>query len=38
MFTIFYNNGIPYGKTWDEVEADIIAYYIGGFYVKSGAY
>lgn len=38
MFTIFYSNGVPYGKTGDEVEADTIAYQIGGFYVESGAY
>ena len=38
MFTIFYSNGVPYGKTWNEVEADAIAYQIGGFYVESGAY
>ena len=38
MFTIFYSNGVPYDKTWDEVEADTIAHQIGGFYVESGAY
>ena len=38
MFTIFYSHGVPYGKTWNEVEADTIAYLIGGFYVESGAY
>ena len=38
MFTIFYSNGVLYGKTWNEVEADTIAYQIGGFYVESGAY
>lgn len=38
MFTIFYKNGIPYGKTWDEIEADTIAYLIGGFYVENRAY
>lgn len=36
MFTIFYNNGIPYGKTNDEIEADTIAYLIDGFYIKTG--
>ena len=38
MFTIFYSNGGPYGKTWNEVEADTIAYQIGGYYVYSRAY
>ena len=38
MFTIFYSNGVPYGKTRNEIEADTIAYQIGGFYVESGAY
>ena len=35
MFTIYYADGIPYGTTWDELEAEIMAYNIGGFYVAS---
>lgn len=38
MFTIYYSNGIPYGTTWDELEAEIMAYQIGGFYVEGRAY
>lgn len=38
MFIVFTAQNVLYLKTWDEVEADIIAYLIGGYYVESGAY
>lgn len=38
MFIVFTAQNVPYLKTWNEVEADIIAYQIGGYYVESGAY
>ena len=38
MFYIFYENGELYKKMRDEVEADTMAYKIGGYYVESGAY
>lgn len=38
MFIVFDCKNAPYLKTWDEVEADIIAAQIGGYYVESGAY
>ena len=38
MFYVFDENGELYKKTRDEVEADTIAYKIGGYYVESGAY
>ena len=38
MFVVFDCKNVPYLKTWDEVEADTVAYQIGGYYVESGAY
>ena len=38
MYFIFTAQNVLYLKTWDEVEADTIAYQIGGYYVESGAY
>ena len=38
MFYIFYENGELYKKTHNEVEADTMAYQIGGYYVESGVY
>lgn len=38
MYVVFTAQNIPYFKTWDEIEADTIAYQIGGYYVESGAY
>lgn len=38
MFIVFTEQNIPYFKTLDEAEADIIAYQIGGYYVESGPY
>lgn len=38
MFIVFTAQNVLYLKTWDEVEADTIAYLIGGYYVESGAY
>ena len=38
MFTIFTAQKIPYYTTDNEMEADTVAYYIGGFYVEGGAY
>nr|DAE60060.1 MAG TPA: hypothetical protein [Caudoviricetes sp.] len=35
MFIVFTMQNVPYLKTWDEVEADTVAYLIGGFYVKA---
>ena len=37
MFIVFTAQNVLYLKTWDEVEADTIAYLIGGYYVESGA-
>lgn len=38
MFIVFDCQGVPYLKTWNEVEADTIPAQIGGYYVESGAY
>ena len=38
MFIVFTAQHTQYLKTWDEVEADIIAFQIGGYYIESGAY
>ncbi len=38
MYYVYDPNNIPYCKTWDEVEADTIAYLIGGYYIESKAY
>lgn len=38
MYIVYDSLNIPYLKTWDEIEADIIAYQIGGYYVESKAY
>lgn len=38
MFIVFTAHNVSYLKTWDEVEADTVAYQIGGYYVESGAY
>lgn len=38
MYYVYDPNNILYLKTWDEVEADTIAYLIGGYYVESKAY
>lgn len=38
MYIVYTAQHIPYLKTWDEMEADTIAYLIGGYYVESGAY
>lgn len=38
MFVVFTVQNVPYLKTWDEVEADTVAYQIGGYYVERGAY
>lgn len=38
MFIVFTAQHILYLKTWDEVEADTVAYQIGGYYVERGAY
>ncbi len=38
LFIVFTAQDVPYYKTWDEVEADTLAYQIGGYYVESGAY
>lgn len=34
MYTVYDSNGIPYVNVNDEIEADYIAYYIGGYYVE----
>ena len=38
MFIVFTAQNVPYLKTWDEMEADTVAYRIGGYYVESNAY
>lgn len=38
MFIVFTAQDVPYLKTWNEVEADTVAYQIGGYYIESGAY
>lgn len=35
MYIVFTAENIPYCKTWDEVDADIIACQIGGYYVAN---
>ena len=34
MYTVYDAKGVPYETVWDEIEADYIAYYIGGYYVE----
>jgi hypothetical protein len=36
MYTVYDAKGIPYETVWDEIEADYIAYYIGGYYESNG--
>ncbi len=38
MYIVFTANHLPYLRTRNEVEADTIAFQIGGYYVESGAY
>ena len=38
MYFVFTKQDVLYLKTRDEVEADTMAYQIGGYYVESGAY
>ena len=38
MYVVFTKQRVPCLKTWDEVEADTVAYQISGYYVESGAY
>lgn len=38
MYIVFTAQNVPYDKTYDELEADTVAYQIGGYYVESGAY
>lgn len=38
MFVIFSKYKIPYYTTDNEMEADTVSYYIGGYYIESGAY
>ena len=38
MYIVFTANYLPYLRTWDEIEADTVAFQIGGYYVESGAY
>lgn len=35
MFTVYDSKGIPYETVWNEMEADYIAYYIGGYYEEN---
>lgn len=35
MYTVYDSNGIPYETVWNEIEADYIAYYIGGYYEEN---
>ncbi len=36
MFTVYDSKGIPYINVGDEIEADYIAYCIGGYYESNG--
>ena len=38
MFVVFSVDGVPWYRTSDEVEADYLAFCVGGFVVESGAY
>lgn len=38
MYVVFTAQNVAYLITWNEVDADAIAYQIGGYYVESGAY
>ena len=38
MFIVFSADGVPWYRTSDEVEADYLAFCVGGFVVESGAY
>lgn len=38
MFIVYSAAGVPCYQTSDEAEADYRSYYIGGFFVESGAY
>ena len=38
MFVVFSADGVPWYRTNDEVEADYLAFCVGGFVVESGAY
>ena len=38
MFIVFSAAGVPCYRTSDEVEADYLAFCVGGFVVESGAY
>lgn len=35
MFTVYDSKGVPYETVWDEMEADYIAYCIGGYYEEN---
>lgn len=35
MYTVYDAKGIPYVNVNDEMEADYIAYYIGGYYEEN---
>lgn len=35
MYTVYDSKGIPYETVWNEIEADYIAYYIGGYYEEN---
>lgn len=36
MFTVYDSKGVPYKTVWDEMEADYVAYCIGGYYESNG--
>ena len=38
MFVVFSADGVPWYHTSDEIEADDLAFFVGGFVVESGAY
>lgn len=38
MFVVFSADGVPWYHTSDEIEADYLAFCVGGFVVESGAY
>ena len=38
MFVVFSADGVPWYHTNAEIEADYLAFCVGGFVVESGAY
>lgn len=38
MYCVFFANGVPYYRTYDEAEADYLSFCVGGYYVESGVH